>query len=206
MRSVTVEKTAVVACSCNVVVCRAKVSVTAPAHWLLFTSWQATRRAPRCPTLSVLCSGTDSWKSHKSKWSPWKRRLLPALSWLCVSLDRLEQPLIMGVCLMERSGGGRCVRAAAAACWALTLHWCWGSRCTHPLCERVGPQVGRKAFSKSGWSEVAAHLPPLCTLLHHTYSLTAGRCHQQPWHGSSGTVSNGNNKDIKYNNSIQLYS
>ena len=31
-----------------------------------------------------------------------KRRVLPARSGLCVSLVRLEQPLIVGVCPMER--------------------------------------------------------------------------------------------------------
>ena len=58
-------------------------------------------------------------------------------------------------------GARRCVYVRpTAAWWALMIMMMMMLVCAHTPCVRVGPQGWRKAFTKTGGSEVAAYLPP----------------------------------------------
>lgn len=144
---------------------------------LLDVTFSASVPRARLPTLKLHTHGQTDRQTGT------KRRVLPALSWPCASLDRWEQPLIMDVRLMER---WHRVYVQPAECF----HWCCLSAHTHSLTVCVcvcvcwgggGPLGQEEAFSRTGWSEVAvylylvpSHTPPT--------TVTAGRCPQQCWY------------------------
>lgn len=112
-----------------------RVKVKAPAHQQASTLVYVFKGCPS-PSYAVCLlkeNNSKCWTNGSEERG--NRRLLPALSWFCESLDLLEQPLIMSVRLMERSAW-RCVRASNSS----QRHWC--SLYTPPMCARARTYAG----------------------------------------------------------------